>query len=88
MSNTQQVTLDANTLKQEIRDNMRVNLNTMIWGGPGIGKSEIPQQVADDLGVKLLDFRANLFDPVDVRGIPHIVSNPVHGDQTSCSSPA
>ena len=71
MSNTQQVTLDANTLKQEIRDNMRVNLNTMIWGGPGIGKSEIPQQVADELGVKLLDFRANLFDPVDVRGIPY-----------------
>jgi|TARA_B100001093_G_scaffold134661_1_gene127184 hypothetical protein len=87
MSNTQQVTLDANTLKQEIRDNMRVNLNTMIWGGPGIGKSEIPQQVADDLGVKLLDFRANLFDPVDVRGIPHIVSNPVHGDQTSWAAP-
>ena len=39
--------------------------------GPGIGKSEIPQQVANELNIPLLDFRANLFDPVDVRGIPY-----------------
>ena len=64
-------TVTATDLKQEIRDNMRIGLNTMIWGGPGIGKSEIPQQVADELNIPLLDFRANLFDPVDVRGIPY-----------------
>jgi hypothetical protein len=44
----------------------------MIWGGPGIGKSDIPAQVAQELNIKLVDFRANLFDPVDVRGIPYI----------------
>ena len=72
MSDTKTMqTVTATDLKQEIRDNMRIGLNTMIWGGPGIGKSEIPQQVADDLNVPLLDFRANLFDPVDVRGIPY-----------------
>ena len=64
-------TVTATDLKQEIRDNMRIGLNTMIWGGPGIGKSEIPQQVANELNIPLLDFRANLFDPVDVRGIPY-----------------
>lgn len=60
-------------LVSEIVDNMRAGLNTMIWGGPGIGKSEIPEQVATSLGQKLLDFRANLFDPVDVRGVPRVV---------------
>ena len=59
-------------LKQEIQANRQVGLNTMIWGGPGIGKSEIPSQIAEASGVKLLDFRANLFDPVDVRGIPYL----------------
>ena len=59
-------------LKQEIQANRQVGLNTMIWGGPGIGKSEIPSQIAESSGVKLLDFRANLFDPVDVRGIPYL----------------
>ena len=65
--------INPNDLKTEIKDNIRVGCNTMVWGGPGIGKSDIPQQVAKDLGVSLLDFRANLFDPVDVRGIPHIM---------------
>lgn len=60
-------------LKQEIITNMRAGLNTMIWGGPGIGKSDIPQQIATQLDQKLLDFRANLFDPVDVRGVPFVV---------------
>lgn len=80
-------TVTATDLKQEIRDNMRIGLNTMIWGGPGIGKSEIPQQVADDLNVPLLDFRANLFDPVDVRGIPRIVDNEKYGAMTSWAPP-
>ena len=60
-------------LFQEIINNMRAGLNTMIWGGPGTGKSEIPYQVADRLDQKLLEFRANLFDPVDVRGVPRVV---------------
>ena len=60
-------------LFQEIINNMRAGLNTMIWGGPGTGKSEIPYQVADTLEQKLLEFRANLFDPVDVRGVPRVV---------------
>ena len=71
MSDTTMQTVTATDLKQEIRDNMRIGLNTLIWGGPGIGKSEIPQQVANELNIPLLDFRANLFDPVDVRGIPY-----------------
>ena len=40
----------------------------MIWGAPGEGKSEIVYEVAQDMGAKLFEVRANLFDPVDVRG--------------------
>ena len=65
--------IKPSALISEIKQNMRAGINTMIWGGPGIGKSEIPQQVADSLGMNLIDFRANLFDPVDVRGVPHIM---------------
>ena len=64
--------IKSSLLKQEIRSNRQAGLNTMIWGGPGIGKSEIPAQIAKESGVKLLDFRAILFDPVDVRGIPYL----------------
>ena len=65
-------TINPSDLKRKIKNNIRAGLNTMIWGGPGIGKSEIPQEVANELKMPLLDFRANLYDPVDVRGIPHI----------------
>ena len=43
---------------------------TMIWGPPGVGKSEVSQQVAATLGYNYLDVRALLLDPVDLRGIP------------------
>jgi len=44
----------------------------MIWGAPGIGKSQVAQQTAQVLNRAVIDIRASLLDPVDLRGIPHI----------------
>lgn len=41
-----------------------------VWGSPGIGKSEMYHQIAEALNCELLDVRALLYDPVDIRGIP------------------
>ena len=44
-----------------------------LWGPPGVGKSELCQGIADKgiLGNTLLvDIRANLMEPTDVRGMP------------------
>lgn len=43
-----------------------------LWGPPGVGKSRVVSQVADRLGMELIDVRAVLLDPVDLRGLPHI----------------
>lgn len=43
-----------------------------IWGPPGIGKSELVRQTADITKRKLVDIRAVLLDPVDLRGLPAI----------------
>lgn len=43
-----------------------------IWGPPGIGKSQVVAQVAQQEGLALIDVRAVLLDPVDLRGLPHI----------------
>ena len=59
-------------VSQAVR-NLRSGVNTMIWGSPGIGKSDITMQIGESLSRKVLDLRANLFDPVDIRGVPHIV---------------
>ncbi|MFO7596399.1 MAG: hypothetical protein R6W92_08665 [Desulfocurvibacter africanus] len=42
------------------------------WGAPGVGKSQVVVQVAAKHGLELVDIRAVLLDPVDLRGIPRI----------------
>lgn len=43
-----------------------------LWGPPGVGKSQIVAQTAASLGLALIDIRAVLLDPVDLRGLPQI----------------
>lgn len=40
------------------------------WGSPGIGKSNMVEQIRESLGVKLIDQRFSQMDPTDVRGLP------------------
>lgn len=46
-----------------------------VWGAPGVGKSQVVAQVARGKGLDLVDVRAVLLDPVDLRGLPHIDEN-------------
>ena len=55
-------------LAKELRANALADVPSMIWGPPGIGKSDIAYQFATSMNAKLFELRANLFDPVDVRG--------------------
>ena len=55
-------------LLPEFRANALADIPTMIWGPPGIGKSDLAYQFANSMNAKMYELRANLFDPVDVRG--------------------
>ena len=41
-----------------------------VWGSPGIGKSSIIKQIAQDKGLEFVDLRLSLLDPTDLKGIP------------------
>lgn len=43
-----------------------------LWGPPGLGKSSIVRQVAAAADREIVDVRAVLLDPVDLRGLPAI----------------
>ncbi len=43
-----------------------------IWGGPGVGKSSVVNQLAAARSLLLRDIRALLLDPVDLRGLPFL----------------
>ncbi len=41
-----------------------------LWGPPGIGKSALVKQLAEEQNRDLVDLRLPLLDPVDLRGLP------------------
>jgi len=43
-----------------------------LWGPPGCAKSSVVRQTADALKLDLVDVRATLLDPVDLRGLPRV----------------
>lgn len=43
-----------------------------LWGAPGVGKSDVVAQVADDMKLELRDVRLSLLDPIDLKGFPTI----------------
>jgi MoxR-like ATPase len=42
-----------------------------LWGAPGVGKSSLVRAVAAARGLALVDVRAPLLDPTDLRGLPY-----------------
>jgi hypothetical protein len=42
----------------------------MLWGKPGLGKSDIVRQLGARKGRKVIEFHAALREPVDLRGVP------------------
>jgi len=42
----------------------------MLWGPPGVGKSQIVAQVAENHDVAIVDIRLSQMEPSDLRGIP------------------
>ena len=42
----------------------------MVWGAPGVGKSSILRQAAEELGIGFIDVRLAQREPVDIRGLP------------------
>ncbi|NOY66197.1 MAG: AAA domain-containing protein [Gammaproteobacteria bacterium] len=49
----------------------------MLWGPPGVGKSQMIAQVAEKHGVPIVDIRLSQMEPSDLRGIPFRVDNQV-----------
>jgi len=49
----------------------------MLWGPPGVGKSQMIAQVAENHGVEVIDIRLSQMEPTDLRGIPFRVDDTV-----------
>ena len=71
-------TVSVTELQEIAREFMLAGEVPMIWGPPGIGKSQSIHQAAADAGYEMHDIRALQLDPVDVRGLPHLADGVTH----------
>ena len=67
---TADYSLTPNGLADVLETMINVQQPAMVWGPPGIGKSQVAHQVSDKMEARFIDVRALLLDPVDLRGIP------------------
>lgn len=71
------VWMKASQISTALTSLIKIGQPVFIWGPPGIGKSQVVKQTTMSLGIDLIDIRAILLDPVDLRGLPKIGENNV-----------
>lgn len=65
--------LDAPALAELLSETLTApqwTVPLMIWGAPGIGKSDLVREAAAAQGYPLIDLRLSQLEPTDLRGIP------------------
>ena len=64
--------MKASNISQSIQALAPTGQPMFLWGPPGVGKSQVVKATARAMGIDLIDVRAILLDPVDLRGLPRI----------------
>ena len=67
-------TVSPNEAKTAIQHCLALQRPIMVWGAPGIGKSDIIKQIGNDSKRKVIDIRLPLWEPTDIKGIPYFNS--------------
>jgi hypothetical protein len=58
-------------IKSAVMHCLDINRPAMLWGPPGVGKSDMIEQIAKEaFDGNLVDFRLSLRDPTDLKGFP------------------
>ncbi len=56
-------------IRRELRQERPYSI--FLWGPPGVGKSEVVQQIHEEEKVPMVDIRLLNYDPTDLKGIPY-----------------
>jgi len=64
--------LDIAKARHVIQKVLKTSIVPFLWGPPGVGKSTVVREIAEENKWELVDLRASLLSPVDFRGLPVI----------------
>ena len=70
-------TVKPSVAKDLIKRCIQARRPVFLWGPPGIGKSDIIEQIGKEQDRPVIDIRLILMDPTDIKGIPYY--NPTSG---------
>jgi MoxR-like ATPase len=59
-------------IAQALRHMRDSGISLYVHGAPGISKSAVARQVADEFGIAFIDFRLTSVAPEDIRGVPFV----------------
>lgn len=62
-------------MKKAIKTTLKSGLVPMMFGSPGLGKSDIVRSIAKSAGLKVIDLRLSQCDPCDMNGFPKLNGN-------------
>jgi len=63
--------LSPSSIKAALKHLLAAREVPMIWGPPGVGKSDLVAEIGRESNRKVIDIRLALWEPTDVRGIPY-----------------
>ena len=63
--------LGPSDIKTAIQYLLKAREVPMIWGPPGIGKSDLIAEIGKETNRRVIDIRLALWEPTDIRGIPY-----------------
>lgn len=75
MAITESRTNTPSEVRTRIMRAINIKRPVFLWGPPGVGKSEVVESIADELGGLLVDLRLGQMEPTDIRGIPFFNKN-------------
>ena len=64
-------TVKISEARSLIKTAMRKQRPVFLWGPPGVGKSDLVAQIAEEMNGAMIDVRLNLWEPTDIKGIPY-----------------
>ena len=67
---SENLTITSVQARKAILKAFQVKRPIFLWGPPGIGKSEVVAEVANEMGGYVIDLRMAQMEPTDIRGIP------------------
>lgn len=70
------LTLPPSGIKANILRCFKANLVPIVTSSPGVGKTDIANEIANEYRLKLVDFRLGQADITDLNGLPRFVKRP------------